>query len=137
VRTAGVPQGGERDRELDHRHGPLDDVENNYGYFPPPDATSNREHDRARRRAGRYRAPGRGCRSVWRSREISPSTVPKLSLASGLIYLYTKPRGAPDAWYVTAIDFHTGRTRWRPLIGTGLLYNVHYAGLTISPRGVL
>jgi hypothetical protein len=22
------------------------------------------------------------------------------------------------------------------LIGTGLLYNVHYAGLTISPRGV-
>jgi hypothetical protein len=69
--------------------------------------------------------------------EISPSTVPKLSLASGVIYLYTKPRGAPDAWYVTAIDFHTGRTRWRRLIGTGLLYSVHYAGLTIRPRGVL
>lgn len=45
--------------------------------------------------------------------------------------------GPPDPWYVTAIDFHTGRTRWRRLIGTGLLYNVHYAGLTISPRGVL
>jgi hypothetical protein len=70
-------------------------VENNYGYFPPPDATSN----------GSTTAPGvervdigrrgRGCRSVWRSREISPSTVPKLSLASGLIYLYTKPRGPP------------------------------------------
>jgi hypothetical protein len=30
-----------------------------------------------------------------------------------------------------------GRTRWRRLIGTGLLYNVHYAGLTISPRGLL
>jgi hypothetical protein len=38
---------------------------------------------------------------------------------------------------VTAIDLHTGRTCWRRLIGTGLLYNVHYAGLTISPRGVL
>jgi hypothetical protein len=112
-------------------------VENNYGYFPPPDATSN----------GSTTAPGvervdigrggTGCRTVWRSREISPSTVPKLSLASGLNYLYTKPRGTPDAWYVTAIDFHTGGTRWRRLIGTGLLCNVHYAGLTISPRGVL
>lgn len=71
-------------------------VENSYGYFPPPDATSN----------GSTTAPGvervdigrrgRGSRSVWRSREISPSTVPKLSLASGLIYLYTKPRGTPD-----------------------------------------
>lgn len=38
---------------------------------------------------------------------------------------------------MTAIDFDTGRTRWGRLIGTGLLYNVHYAGLTISPRGVL
>jgi hypothetical protein len=80
-------------------------VENNYGYFPPPDATSS----------GNTTAPGvervdigrggRDCRTVWRSREISPSTVPKLSLASGLIYLYTKPRGAPDAWYVTATTF--------------------------------
>lgn len=70
-------------------------VENNYGYFPAPDATSN----------GKTTAPGvervdigrggRGCSTVWRSREISPSTVPKLSLASGLIYLYTKPRAPP------------------------------------------
>ena len=79
----------------------------------------------------------RGCRTVWRSREISPSTVPKLSLASGLLYLYTKPKGTPDAWYVTAVDFHTGRTAWRRLIGTGVLFNVHYAGLAISPRGIL
>ncbi len=43
----------------------------------------------------------------------------------------------PDAWYVTAISFHTGRTVWRKLIGTGLFYNVHYAGLAISPRGNL
>jgi hypothetical protein len=49
----------------------------------------------------------------------------------------TKPRGTPDAWYVTEIDFHTGRTHWRRLIGTGLLYIVDYAGLTISPHGVL
>jgi hypothetical protein len=80
---------------------------------------------------------GRGCRKVWHSNEISPSAVPKLSLATGLIYLYTRPKGTPDAWYLTAIDFQTGKTAWRRLMGIGLLYNVHYAGLTISPSGVL
>ena len=112
-------------------------VENNYGYAPPPEATE----------MGRTTAPGiervdidrdgRGCHTVWRSPEISPSTVPKLSLANGLVYAYTKPPGTPDAWYLTALDFHTGRTVWRRLTGTGLFFNVHYAGLAISPRGVL
>jgi glucose dehydrogenase len=60
-----------------------------------------------------------------------------MSLASGLIYLYTKPEGLPDAWYLTAVDFRTGKTVWHRLIGTGVLYNVHYAGLAISPKGVL
>jgi hypothetical protein len=112
-------------------------VENNYGYFPPPTATS----DGGTTEPGVERVDisrgGRGCRTIWRSREISPSTVPKLSLANGLVYLYTKPPGTPDAWYLTAVSFHTGQTIWRRLIGTGLLYNVHYAGLAISPRGVL
>ena len=85
-------------------------VENNYGYFPPPDATSNGSTTAPGVERGDIARGGRGCRTVGRTREISPSTVWKLSLASGLI-LYTKPRGSPDAWYVTAIDFHTGRTR--------------------------
>jgi hypothetical protein len=112
-------------------------VENNYGYFPPPEATSNGKTTRPGVERVDVRRDGRGCRTVWRSREISPSTVPKLSLASGLVYLYTKPRGLPDRWYLTAVDFHTGRTVWRRLIGTGLLFNVHYAGITISPSGTL
>src|SRR5215207_3410115 len=112
-------------------------VENNYGYFPPPDATSNGNTTSPGVERVDIRRDGGGCRRVWRSAEISPSTVPKLSLADGLIYLYTKPKGSPDAWYLTALDFRSGRTIWRRLIGTGLLFNVHYAGLTISPRGVL
>jgi hypothetical protein len=112
-------------------------VENNYGYFPPPNATANGNTTRPGVERVDIVRGGRGCRTVWKSSEISPSTVPKLSLASGLIYLYTKPRGLPDAWYLTAVDFHTGRTVWRRLVGTGLLFNVHYAGLTISPTGVL
>ena len=112
-------------------------VENNYGYFPPPDATSNGETTRPGVERVDMRRGGKGCRTVWKSSEISPSTVPKLSLANGLIYLYTKPKGTPDAWYLTAVNFHTGKTVWRRLMGTGVLFNVHYAGLTISPSGVL
>ena len=63
--------------------------------------------------------------------------MPKLSLATGLIYAYTKPPGLPDRWYVTAMDFRTGKTVWSRLIGTGIFFNVHYAGLAISPTGVL
>jgi hypothetical protein len=112
-------------------------IENNYGYFPPPDATSNGATTTPGVERVDVRRGDRGCRTVWRSSEISPSAVPKLSLANGLIYLYTKPKGLPDAWYLTAVDFHRGRTVWRRLMGTGVLFNVHYAGLTISPRGVL
>jgi hypothetical protein len=112
-------------------------VENNYGYAPPPEATANGNTTEPGIERVDIDRDGRGCHTVWRSSEISPSTVPKMSLASGLIYLYTKPKGTPDAWYLTAVDFRTGKTAWRRLIGTGLLFNVHYAGLTISPKGVL
>lgn len=112
-------------------------VENNYGYFPPPDATSNGNTTTPGVARVDIKRNGRGCKTVWTSREISPSSVPKMSLASGLIYVYTKPKGLPDAWYLTAIDYRNGKTVWHRLIGTGTLFNVHYAGLTISPRGVL
>jgi hypothetical protein len=112
-------------------------VENNYGYFPPPDATSNGKTTKPGVARVNIKRNGKGCRTVWTSSEISPSTVPKLSLANGLIYIYTKPKGLPDRWYLTAVDFRTGKTVWRRLIGTGSLFNVHYAGITISPTGVL
>jgi hypothetical protein len=114
-------------------------VENNYGYAPPPDATSN----------GATTTPGiervdivkkhgkTKCKTKWHSDEIAPSVVPKLSLANGLVYTITKPAGSPDAWYVTALDFRSGDTVWSKLLGTGLYYNNHYAGIAISPRGDL
>lgn len=112
-------------------------LENNYGYAPPPDATSNGNTTEPGVERVDIKRTGRGCRTVWKSSEISPSTVPKLSLANGLIYLYTKPPGTPDAWYLTAVDFRNGKTVWRRLTGTGLLFNVHYAGISLSPAGVL
>jgi hypothetical protein len=63
--------------------------------------------------------------------------VPKLSLANGLVYAYTKdPTGdGSDPWYLTAIDFGSGRTVYKLLAGYGLGFNNNYAPITIGPDG--
>jgi hypothetical protein len=83
-------------------------------------------------------ASGDGCHLVWESPEISQTTVPKLSLGNGLVYLYTKLRDAPwwtDAYYLTAVDFRTGQTVYRARTGVGLGYDNHWAPVTIGPDG--
>ncbi len=112
-------------------------VENNAGY----DIFSTMQD-------GRTSAPGlarvdiredeSGCDITWESSEISQTTVPKLSTATGLIYLYTKLPDAPggvDAYYFTAIDFETGRTAYSVLTGTGMRYDNHWAAITLSADG--
>ncbi|GAA0955749.1 hypothetical protein [Actinocorallia libanotica] len=78
-----------------------------------------------------------GCRTVWTSKERSPSTVAKASVAAGLVYAYTKePReDRIDAWYLTAIDFHTGRTVYKVLAGTGKLFDNNWAPINLGPDG--
>ena len=73
------------------------------------------------------------CRTVWHSDERAPSVVPKLSLATGLVYTYTKPAHPSDPWYLTAIDFATGRTVYSRLAGTGLGFNNNYAPVSLGP----
>lgn len=99
-------------------------------------------------RGGKTSAPGiaridvredeSGCDLVWESQEISQTTVPKLSTATGLIYLYTKLPDAPngsDAYYFTAIDFETGRTVYRILTGTGVRWDNNWASISLAPDG--
>ncbi len=111
-------------------------VENNYGYTGPT-ATMNG----ARTQPGIERvdidADGEGCTKVWHSDEISPSVVPKLSLSSGLVYVYTQDREGDrdDPWFLTALDFRTGRTVWKRLTGQGLGFNNNYAPVSIGPDG--
>jgi hypothetical protein len=113
-------------------------VENNYGYDPPPAATSEGKTTTPGFERIDVERGGRGCRRVWRNRqEIAPSVVPKTSLANGLVYAITKPAGLPDRWYLTALSFRTGRRVYSALAGTGLFFNNHYAGIAISPRRVL
>ncbi|NGN64932.1 hypothetical protein G5C51_13620 [Streptomyces sp. A7024] len=111
-------------------------VENNYGYENVTSLTGGRSVVGGASRID-IRRGGTGCDPVWESRERSPSTVAKLSTANGLLYLYTKrpSRLGADAWYLTAIDFRTGETRWRRLTGTGLLYDNNWAPVTIGPNG--
>ena len=65
--------------------------------------------------------------------------VPKLSLQNGLVYTYTKEPDtrtpADDPWYLTALDFRTGKTAFKRLAGLGLGFNNNYAPVTIGPDG--
>jgi hypothetical protein len=80
-----------------------------------------------------------GCSLAWTSDEVAPTSVPKVSLANGLLYAYTtRPsRWLVNAWYVTAIDVRTGETVFSVRTGTGLLFNNHYAAVTLAPDGSL
>ncbi|HYI37536.1 MAG TPA: hypothetical protein VEX39_13055 [Thermoleophilaceae bacterium] len=112
-------------------------VENNFGYGGVG-ATSGGSTTPGLARVDL--APGgKGCRVAWVSRERAPSVVPKLSLQNGLVYTYTKEpdRRTPpdDPWYLTALDFRTGRTVFKRLAGVGLGFNNNYAPVTIGPDG--
>jgi hypothetical protein len=111
-------------------------VENNYGYTGPLSVEQGRTTTPGLERVD-LRKRGKGCRTVWHSEETAPSVVPKLSLANGLVYTYTKPprNDSADVWYLTAIDFHTGETVWRRLAGTGLGFNNNFAPVTLTPDG--
>jgi hypothetical protein len=109
-------------------------VENNYGYSGPAAVSGGRTTSPGIERVDVGR---RGCRTIWRSPETAPTVVPKLSLSTGLVYAYTKPARSDrnDPWYLTAIDFCTGRTAFRRYTGDGLGYNNNYAPVTLGPDG--
>ena len=111
-------------------------AENNYGYTGPTAVENGATTTPGIERVDLDR-DGHGCHVAWRSKVIAPSVVPKLSLAAGLLYTYTKPAdgGSSDPWYLTALDYRTGKTVYRRLAGTGLGYNNNYAPVTIGPDG--
>ncbi|WP_338702955.1 hypothetical protein V2W30_36900 [Streptomyces sp. Q6] len=111
-------------------------VENNYGYENITSLTFGRSVVGGVTRID-VRADGSGCDTVWESGVRAPSTVPKLSTANGLLYFYTKEPNSlgVDAWYLTAVDFRSGETRWKRLAGTGVAYDNNWAPVTLGPDG--
>lgn len=110
-------------------------VENNYGYDSPASVQLGRTTTPGLTGI-RLRADGT-CEEAWRSQEIAPTVVPKLSLAGGLVYTYTKPARTDggDPWYLTALDARTGRTIFKAFAGEGLGFNNNYAPVTLGPDG--
>ena len=111
-------------------------VENNYGYSSPQAVNGGNSTAPGMERVD-VNKDGKGCRTVWKSNAVAPTVVPKLSLANGLIYAYTKPprKDRADAWYLTALDFCTGEHRFSRLAGSGLGFNNNYAPVTLGPDG--
>jgi hypothetical protein len=109
-------------------------VENNYGYDGV--LATERGGSTAPGLARVDLVPG-GCRVVWENEERAPSVVPKLSLATGLLYTYTKDpaAGDEDPWYLTAIDARTGETVWKRLAGRNLGFNNNWAPVSIGRDG--
>jgi hypothetical protein len=109
-------------------------VENNYGYKGPQSTLLG-----ATTKPGIARVDVNGdtCTTAWTSQETAPTSVPKVSLASGLLYVYTKARSNVllDAWYLTAIDVRTGNTVFKKLAGTSATFNNHYAAIYLGPDG--
>jgi hypothetical protein len=109
-------------------------AENNYGYKNPTTTLLG-----ATTSPGIARVdvtPSGQCVNTWTSNEIAPTSVPKASLASGLLYVYTKPKTLlTDDWYFTAIDLRTGKTAWSRLAGSGPEWNNHYASIYLGPDG--
>ncbi len=111
-------------------------VENNSGYANP-----------SARFTGSVAAGGvtkiavgrHGCRVAWTSDVVSPSVVPKLARGNGMLYLYSpEPTGAPgvDSWYLTVVDWRTGRTVARIHTGDGLPYDNAFGPITLGPHDV-
>lgn len=79
------------------------------------------------------------CGVAWSSPVRVPSSVSKLSRDTGLVYVYEKAKttNLVDAWYLTALDFTSGATAWKKLVGTGWAYDNQWASLTPMPGGRL
>ncbi|QIK75076.1 hypothetical protein [Nocardioides piscis] len=109
-------------------------VENNHGYGSPLTTVLGRGTSPG---LARVDVAGGECRVAWTSDEVAPSSVAKVSLATGLAYAYTKKPNwwGVSAWYLTAIDVDSGRTAFSVRTGTGVLMNNHYAAMTIAPDG--
>ncbi|WP_101523241.1 hypothetical protein [Nocardioides houyundeii] len=77
------------------------------------------------------------CRVVWTNDSVAPSAVPVVSWANGLLYTWTKRPNlwGVAAWYLTAIDVHSGHTAFSVRSGTGALHDNHHSGLVLGADG--
>jgi hypothetical protein len=109
-------------------------VENNYGYDLFTNMMFGRTGAGGVARVDFSEETGKG-EVIWHNPIISQTTVPKVSLEKGLVYVYAKDPSAGwgiDAYYLSAIDFATGETKFEILAGTGVSYDNNWAPVTLG-----
>ncbi|GAA4816487.1 hypothetical protein ACFQ0K_08005 [Nocardioides caeni] len=111
-------------------------VENNHGYAGPQSTILGRSTSTGFARV-EVDAATRTCETVWTNEVTGPTSVAKMSLATGLVYAYTKRSSwwGVNAWYLTAMDARTGRHAFSVRTGIGTLFNNNYAAVTLAPDG--
>lgn len=109
-------------------------VENNHGYGGPLSTMFGRTTDAG---LARVDLTDGTCSVVWTADLAAPSAVPKVSLATGLLYALTKEHSwwGANAWYFTGIDARTGRRVFSVRTGVGTLLNSHHGAVTIAKDG--
>jgi hypothetical protein len=109
-------------------------VANNHGYSGPFRTMLGRTTDAG---LARVDVVGGKCAVRWTSDQATPSTGPRLSLANGLLYAYTKRHSwwGANAWYLSALDVRTGRTVFSVRTGLGSLLDGRYGDVAIARDG--
>jgi hypothetical protein len=89
---------------------------------------------------------GKGCKKAWENDDVQLiDTVQKLSTRTGLVYAVTREWDDPDAsdedpgldvYYLSAIDFRTGKVVWKRLMGTGYNFDA-FGDLVIGSNGTV
>lgn len=111
-------------------------VENNHDYSSPLRTVLGRSTAGGFARVDVDAAAGT-CTTTWTNDVIAPTSVPKVSLANGLLYAYTKKSNwwGVNAWYLSAMDARTGDVAFEVRTGIGTLFNNNYAAVTLGPDG--
>ncbi|MNT41138.1 hypothetical protein D3C72_1774910 [compost metagenome] len=110
-------------------------IQNNYGskFFEP--AASEPGLARVDVRPGYS-----GCNTIWENYSVSSKVPPKLSTADGYVYQYTMKSGAgdkQDAFYLSALDFQTGKLASEIFIGSGKRLDSPMLSINFLPGGVM
>ncbi len=109
-------------------------VVNGYGYTGPRSTALGRAPAGG---IARVDVSAEDCRVTWTSDVVAPSSGAELSVPNGLLYAWTKRSSwwGAAAWYLTAVDVHTGRHVFSVRAGTGWLLDNHHAGVTVTADG--
>jgi len=80
-----------------------------------------------------------GCDLIWEDYSIASQVPPRLSTGDGHIYLYARERGTPEdvhAYYLTALDFETGKVASELFVGSGRAIDNPMLSSDFWPGGV-